>query len=203
MKFYLALIFFLSFFIFRAQETDTIVVYEEVTLYDTVYINTQKKVEEQERKKKNNPYVEKKYRKRIPVKSSDYGVNFYAGNKYLSIFDFLNTRTSFSGGAGIWYQKEFYLPEFVSIRVGLNFFHWPRTYSINDDSGSSSLSGIYFTENHEPILFQSFTNRHNEFTLPVTVGYNINGFNPFLGVSANYSTFRMEFSSVFCSVPEK
>ncbi len=192
MRFFYIIFFIFCYFFSKAQETDTIIVYEEVIVYDTVYID-KKKPEKKEIPKKQKPYYLQNKKRRIVEDGYSYGVEVFGGSKKLDLFTGSNAKGSAGGGAGVWFQREYYFPEMLSIRLGVNISHWPRTYYIDKYSANNKLSGFYFNKDGVPALFENFNNKHDEISVPISVAYSIGGFSPFIGFSTNFSVMKMNF----------
>lgn len=184
------LLFLLILFAFpiHAQHKDTIVVYEEVIEYDTVYV-----------KKAGGVVVDIQHeqrasrKRRKKLKEYDFGISMYAGAKDINFFKSLGGKNNYGTGLGIWYRKSLFFPE-MSFSIGANLFYWPKTYELNSyERNHDFLEGFYFMENSQPILFQSFSNEHTEINVPLKFNYTWNDWTYFLGFFANYTSFKMQF----------
>ncbi len=185
MKKLLLLLFFFALALYHAQENDTIVVYEDVIEYDTVYVKKGGIVI--------NPREQrpgKRRKKRLKI--TDFGGIVYGGVKDINFFSALGSHTSLGTGFGFWYQRSILFPE-LSVSVGANLLFWPQNFEINALESDTFLNGFYFTETNQPVLFQQFSNQHTEISLPLKFNYTWNNFTPFAGFFANYTTFKMQF----------
>lgn len=209
-------IFFLFFILFmsfspaqRRKKVDTVYVYENVVVYDTVYLMKPVKF------KPNDlifqiPKVEEKFFVRNIFKEQlekeraknrirkqkinifEYGIEAGIG---LKKSDWAKTVSSdkpqFGENLGIWISKNI-LPR-TSILFSANVYHWNSTIDIDANKDDSALNGFYFTEDHQPLLFQRFNNKHLDYTLQLKLLYEWKNLRPFAGILVNQNTYKMQF----------
>lgn len=181
------LILFLFFNLFSSQENDTIVVYEEVIIHDTIYVKD---------KTPQNIPLDNKFPTKTEKQSNtdfQYGISIIAGNKNTNFFQSSNQENNWGFGGGIWVMKSF-ANNLISFSLSGNYLKWLKTFEIDANKTDSELNGYYFTELNEPVLFQKLNNENSEIIIPLKVYFNfLQNFSPYFGVFGNYTTFKMEF----------
>jgi hypothetical protein len=170
---------------FSAQESDTIVVYEEVLIRDTIYVESEIPKEIPKNKKDISKQTEKN--------NFQYGISILSGAKNSNYFQSASDVNNFGFGAGIWVSKSF-ANNRLSFSISANYLQWMKSFEIDANKVDSELNGYYFTESNEPVLFQKLNNQHSEITIPIKVFFNFFGnFSPYFGVFGNYTNYKMGF----------
>jgi len=208
--FFLFLIFFVNFSqAQRRKKVDTIYVYEKVVVYDTVYlikplhfksndlIFGSPKV--QEKSFVRNIYQEELEKQRAKRRISgtknnsfEYGIEAGIGFKkseWSKVFS--ADKEQFGENIGIWFSKNLF--DNLNMMLSANIYHWNSTFDIDASKDESSLNGFYFTEDHQPLLFQRFNNKHFDYTLQLKALYEWKGWRPFAGILVNQNTYKMQF----------
>lgn len=176
---------FLIFNMFSAQETDTIVVYEEVLIRDTIYVESKMLKEIPKNKKDISKQTEKN--------NFQYGINILLGAKNSNYFQSADDVNNYGFGAGIWLSKSF-ANNRLSFSISANYLLWMKSFEIDANKTDSELNGYYFTELNEPVLFQKLNNQQSEITIPIKVFFNFFGnFSPYFGAIGNYTNYKMGF----------
>ncbi len=201
-------IILLNFSTAQRKKTDTVYIYESVTVYDTIYMEkpikltpksfdfpkaeiTAKEIRDIYREKRAEEENSKKILKR--VYSLRYGVNFGIGLKNSDWAKFLSEKKQqFGEYAGIWISKNIFRPE-LTLMLSADIYHWNSTFDLDANREETYLNGYYFSSDQQPLLFQKFNNKHLEYSLQLKLLYNWRDFQPYLGISANKNTYKMQF----------
>lgn len=210
-------IFFL-FFIFsisfsqaqRRKKVDTVYVYENIVVYDTIYLMKPVKFKPndlifqipkvEEKFFVRNIYKEElekqKAKNRIRkqnINTFEYGVEAGFGFKKSDWTKSLisTDKTQFGQKLGIWFAKTVLPNTFVMLSADV--YHWNSTFDIDANKDDSVLNGFYFTEDHQPLLFQRFNNKHLDYTLQLKLLYEWKNLRPFAGILVNQNTYKMQF----------
>ena len=224
-KFLLLFLLFSCFAFSQEKKGDTIYVYEEVIVHDTVYVekplNQLKlenvvftKGENQEKDKLEITQNGKKFqipvdstniilpkiKPKEPIKSWFFGGKLLLGIANNSLFKELNAPINIGYGIGIWIKKSLFNSNFF-VGTGLEGLYFTSPFSFDATQNDSSLNGFYFTENNEPKLFQSIENKHFQLQLPVQFYYKIKKFTPSAGVFAAVSHYKATFEGSSRNVP--
>ena len=77
--------------------------------------------------------------------------------------------------------------------LSANVYHWNSSFDLDANQEETFLNGYYFTEDHQPLLFQRFNNKHFEYALHLKFLYNWKNLRPFAGILANRNTYTMQF----------
>jgi opacity protein-like surface antigen len=208
--FFLFFILFISFSLAqRRKKVDTVYVYENVVVYDTIYlmkpvhfkfndlIFQSPKIEEKffvrnifkeelEKQRAKNRI------RRQKINTFEYGIEAGIGLKYSDWAKAVSSdKPQFGENLGIWISKNI-LPR-TSILFSANVYHWNSTIDIDANKDDSILNGFYFTEDHLPLLFQRFNNKHFDYTLQLKLLYEWKNLRPFAGILVNHNTYKMQF----------
>lgn len=219
------LLFFLVFstFIFsQEKKVDTVYVYEEVIIHDTIYIEKPldkiklenvifTKGENNEKDKLEITQNGKKIQ--ISVDSTNiifpkikHKKKWFLGGKFIfgiannSLFKEFNAPNTIGFGLGIWTRKQLFIPNF-SIGFGFDELYWLSSFSLDTSQKNSTLNGYYFTENNKPILFLSIENKHSQFQIPIQLYYKIKKFTPSIGMFVSVSDYKATFKGSSGSLP--
>jgi hypothetical protein len=215
-KFSLILIFIFNF-IFSQQKVDTVYVYEEVIVHDTIYI--EKSLDEininkailtkgKEDQKLSIEVIQNGKKIKINL-DTIIGINkkqigdfskkkswFFGGKLYLglasnSLFKDLNAPNSIGFGLGIWTRKQVFNSNF-SIGIGLDGLYWSSPFSFDASQNISTINGFYFVKD-QPLLFKGIESKHFEVQIPLQFYYKYKKFMPSIGVFTSISNYKSEF----------
>lgn len=212
----------LSNFIFsQVRKVDTVYVYEEIIIHDTIYIekplnnlnlekviftkgenNEKDKLEITQNGKKIAILVDSTnvvFPKIKKPKSWFFGGKLHFGLADNSLFKQLNAPNSLGLGLGIWSKKQLFSSKF-SLGIGLNVFYWTNSFSVDATQNNNGFSGYYFI-NNKPLLFKSLKNKHFQAQIPLQFYYKIKKFTPSVGVFASISNYKSEFIGSSGSLP--
>ena len=219
-KFLLFLMFSITYS-FSQQKVDTVYVYEEVIVHDTIYI--EKTISELKfdnviftKDEFNKPKLEltqngKKIELKIDStnivfpksktlnKSWFFGGKLHFGLASNSLFKELNAPNTIGFGLGIWTRKQLFDSKF-SVGIGLDGLYWSSPFSFDASQNNSKINGFYFV-NNQPLLFKGIKSKHFEIQIPFQVYYNFRKFMPSIGVFAGISKYKSEFLGSSGSFP--
>lgn len=204
-----------SFVFSQERKVDTVYVYEEVIVHDTIFIEKplvkiDKAVFTSEENKKDkleltqNGVViqipvdtlvlitDKKRAEKAKNKSWFFGAKFHLGIADNSLFKKMDAPVNNGFGLGIWTQKKLFDSNF-SVGIGFDAFYWMSPFSINAQERDGELNGYYFTNKNEPKLFHSIESKHFQLQIPVQVYYKIGKFTPSIGLFVSASTYKTQF----------
>lgn len=194
----------------KKKKVDTVYVYEKVTVYDTVYrfkslpfrqrdlMLPELKVEET--KFVRNIYKEETDRQRASRKARlrqpatfFYGIEGGIGLKNTGwTRENSGNNNQFGEYLGLWASRSFFNSRF-SVSLSANVYHWNSSFDLDANKEETFLDGYYFTEDHQPLLFQRFNNKHFEYALQLKFLYDRKNIRPFAGILANRNTYTMQF----------
>lgn len=220
-KFLLFLILFINY-TFSQQKVDTIYVYEEVIVHDTIYIEkpiNQIKLENIIFKKGANDekgIFEVTQNGKIiqilvdstnivlpkikPKKSLFFGAKFFLGLANNSLFQKFNENNSFGFGLGVWTQKKLFDSNFY-LGVGIDGFYWNNAFSVDAATDNSTLNGYYFTDANQVFLFNSIGSKRFQVQIPIQIYYEFKKFKPSLGIFTSVSNYKSTFKSSSGKLP--
>lgn len=208
--FFLFFIFFIS--ILQAQrkkKVDTVYVYENVVVYDTVYLMKPLKIKPndlifQEPKVEEKFFVRNIYKEEFEkqraknrirkqnINAFEYGIEAGFGFKKSDWTKIISTdKEQFGQKLGIWLARTLFAN--TSVMLSADVYHWNSTFDIDANKDDSALNGFYFTEDHQPLLFQRFNNKHFDYTLQLKLLYEWKNLRPFAGILVNHNTYKMQF----------
>jgi len=192
---------------------DTVYIYEEVIVYDTVYI---KKPLEQMRFEKiiispkikgAKPFVtffENNKKIIIPVDSLvfeskrkpfednwEFGAKLITGVQTNTLFKTLKAKQQLSYGLGIFLKKTLFHKNF-SVGIGIDCGLLNNNLII-DTTSTSSLNGYHFTNGGAPKLFEGLSNKGLQIQIPLQLHWKINKFSPSMGVLVNRTNYEATF----------
>lgn len=222
---------FLFFFIFiftysfSQQKIDTVYVYEEVIVHDTIYVEKTidklklenivfTKGEKDEKGKieliQNGKKIEinvdstnifyPKLKLKTPKKSWFFGGKFLSGLSSNSLFKDLNASNSYGFGLGLWSRKQLFESN-LYLGAGLDGFYWWNSFSLEASTNNNRLNGYYFTNSQKPLLFKGIESKNFQFQIPLQLYYNYKKFMPSIGVFASISNYKSEFQSSSGKLP--
>ncbi|MDH6250475.1 opacity protein-like surface antigen [Chryseobacterium sp. H1D6B] len=188
----------------QRKKTDTLYVYEKVIVHDTIYL-------EKSLKRKSNDIVqpslsvkEKEIKNRsLTLKNKDpktqnlyagfqYGIGIGIGLKNSSWAKELSNKKQSGENLEIWVSKNILTPS-LSLLLAANIYRWNSTFDLDGNKEDTFLNGYYFTQDRQPLLFQTFNNKHFEYVLRLEIGYEWKNFRPFAGFLVNRSIYKMQF----------
>lgn len=220
---FLVVILLLSGFAFsQEKKIDTIYVYEEVIIHDTIYIekplnkinlenviftkgenNEKDKLEITQNGKKIQILVDSTnivFQKNKKPKSWFFGGKFLSGLSSNSLFKDLNASSSYGFGLGVWTRKQLFESNFY-LGAGLDGFYWSNSFSIEASTNNNNINGYYFTNSQQPLLFKSLESKNFQFQIPLQLYYNYKKFMPSIGIFASISNYKSEFQSSSGKLP--
>ncbi len=194
----------------KKKKVDTVYVYEKVTVYDTVYVlkplNFKKNdIIVPELKVEENNVVTDTYKQELEKQKASriarlkkpatiwYGIEAGTGFKKPNwIVENSQYRQQFGENLGLWASKSFFNSQF-SLLFSANIYHWNSSFDLDANKEDTFLNGFYFTKNDQPVLFQSFNNKHFEYVLQLKFIYEWKNIRPFAGILVNKNTYKMQF----------
>ncbi len=220
-KFLLFLIFVFNFIFSQGRKVDTVYVYEEIIIHDTLYIekplntlnlekviftkgenNEKDKLEITQNGKKIAILVDSTnvvFLKIKKPKSWFFGGKLHFGLADNSLFKQLNAQNSIGFGLGIWSKKQLFSSK-IFLGIGFNVLYWTNSFSVDATLNDNGFSGYYFV-NNKPLLFKSLKNKHFQAQIPLQFYYKIKKFMPSVGVFASISNYKSEFIGSSGSLP--
>lgn len=214
-KILIPFLFFYTFAFSQEKKVDTIYVYEEVIVYDTVFIEKpiikiDKAIFTSENNKKDKLELSQNGKKfQIPVdtlvlvtdkkkiekdrkQSWFFGGKLHLGLADNSLFKKVDAPNPIGVGLGIWIRKELFNSNF-SVGIGIDALYWTSPFSFNASKKDSELNGYYFTQNNDPKLFQSIESKHFQLQIPIQFYYKIDKFMPSIGGFVSTSSYKSKF----------
>lgn len=204
--------------------TDTIYIYEEVIVHDTIYIQKPlgklrfEKVIISPAKKGIKPFlilINNAEKIIIPIdsiilktKQKPFLNNWQFEAKIAtrinsnSLFKEFNSNVQISYGLGAFIKKRVFHPNF-SIGIGVEVAIVPSTLNINASNSDSFLNGFYFTDNGNPKLFEGLNNKGFQIQIPLQFYWKINKFTPSIGIFGNKASYEAIFLASSRTLPLK
>lgn len=190
----------------RKKKNDTIYVYEKVIVYDTIYLEKPIKARFNDiifptlaitdKIIPQNPKLKRtriSSRRSIPKATFHYGAEAGIGFKNSTWTQKLSRDSQqFGENIGVWAAKDI-IDTPLSVMLNFNIYHWNSTFDLDANTEITLLNGYHFTEDHEPLLFQRFNDRHFEYVLHAKLFYEWKNIRPYAGVSVNRNTYKMQF----------
>jgi hypothetical protein len=194
----------------KRKKVDTVYVYENVIVYDTVYLIKPVKFKQndvilpdlniQEKFFVRNIYEEETERQRAKSRIRkqqanlfQYGIEGGIGFKNSSWAKELSGDRGQSGEyLRLWLSRRVFTSN-LYLMISAQIDRWNSTFDLDANREETYLNGYYFTKDHQPLLFQKFNNRHFEYALQLKLLYEWKNIRPFAGISANRSTYKMQF----------
>jgi hypothetical protein len=211
---YLLLLLAINFSFSQEKKVDTIYVYEEIIIRDTVYIEKPleklkiDKITVSSLKKGEKPLVTFFQNNKKIIIASDTLVIEKKKKKFDSDWKFgvklnsmVNSNTILKEfgatnqhivGIGLFVKKTLFHPNF-SIGTGFETYLTANTSQINNASSDSFLNGFYFTNDASPKLFESISTKGFQFQIPFQFYWKIKKFTPSVGVFGNITNYQSEF----------
>ena len=188
----------------QRTKTDTIFVYEQVIVYDTVYLEKAVKsrindiqisiptVKHQLVENKIFKINKTTTPKKTFSQSFQYGIEGGIGFKNSSWAKQLSSdKQQFGQNLGIWISKS--VSKNLYLMISANVYHWNSTFDLDANKEDTYLNGFYFTQDSQPLLFQRFTNKHFEYSAQLKILYEWRKFRPFVGIAVNKNSYTMQF----------
>ncbi|PIF46828.1 outer membrane protein with beta-barrel domain [Chryseobacterium sp. 52] len=203
------IIFLLSLELVNAQrkKTDTVYVYEKVIVYDTVYLEKALKIKTNDLHFKPRVFNEAAIRELsffdfhiidttkgllIPTRKFELGVEAGIGLKNSNwAKESSDNRQQTGFNAGIWISRNVF--KRFSLMLSAHVYYWNSTFDLDANKEETWLDGYYFTEDHQPLLFQKFNDKHLEYAMQLKLFYEWKKFRPFIGFLANQNIYKMQF----------
>lgn len=190
----------------QRKKKDTVFVYEKVIVHDTVYLEKALKIQPKglslnlpeimpassqefkftEIKDKTEGIV-------IPVSGKmEFGFEAGVGMKRSSwAIDPSGKKTQSGFNVGIWASKPIF--NRFSLMLSAHMYYWNSTFDLDGTREDTWLNGYYFTEDHQPLLFQRFNNKHLEYAAQLKILYEWKNIRPFAGFLVNRNSYKMQF----------
>jgi opacity protein-like surface antigen len=204
------------------KESDTIYIYEEVIVYDTIYIEKPlarlqlEKVIVSPAKRGIKPFLTviqnnkkivipvdaliiERRRKTVP-NSWKFAAKITTGFNSNSLFEDFGTQMQMSYGLGLFVNKTLFHPNF-SLGIGIETSLLSSSLNSNASNSDSFLNGYYFTENGSPKLFEGFNNKGFQVQIPIQFYWKIKKFTPSIGVFGNKTTYEATFTESSGNLP--
>ncbi|MDR6966906.1 hypothetical protein J2X31_000906 [Flavobacterium arsenatis] len=214
-KFLILFLVISSFAFSQSKKIDTVYVYEEIIIRDTIFIEKpfskiDKAVFTSEENKKDkleltqNGVViqipvdtlvlitDKKRTEKPKSKSWFFGGKFHLGIADNSLFKKMDAPMNTGFGLGIWTKKKLFDSDF-SVGIGFDAFYWMSPFSTNAQEKDGALNGYYFTHKNEPKLFHSIESKHFQLQIPIQLYYKIGKFTPSVGGFVSTSNYKTQF----------
>jgi hypothetical protein len=198
----------------QEKKVDTVYVYEEVIIRDTVFIEkplAKLKVDKvilNKEIKGSKPSITIIQNKQKTVVSADtliikrfknnifsnldYSLKLNSGITSLSLFKEFEIKNKPLLSFGFLIKKKLFNSNF-SIGTGIEAFTVLDAEKQTIVNSESDLLGYYFTNNGSPKLFESIIAKGFQLQVPLLFSWNINKFTPSVGVFSTYSKYQAKF----------
>ena len=220
------LILFLSLFVnslfAQTQKSDTIYVYEEVIIRDTVYIERplgKSKIDkilvtpEKKGKKGQITIIQNNRKTVVPIDSLEiqnkrnrftddwkFGSKIYLNTCSNTLLKEFNAGNQINVGAGFFVRKTLFHNNF-SIGTGIEASITANPNELNNAATNSYLNGYYFAEDGSPRLFNSISSKGFQLQIPLQFYWKIKKFTPTIGVFGNLSNYESTFMGSSGNLP--
>ncbi|MCS3532704.1 hypothetical protein [Chryseobacterium sp. JUb7] len=185
------------------KKIDTVYVYEKVVVYDTIYLEKPLKIVPKDIIISDRNIAEISIKNNLLAEDSNteirtsylfqYGIETGIGIKSSSWARELSSHKQQMGEHfGAWISKNFFSPR-LSLMLSANIYHWNSTFDLDANKEDTYLNGFYFTEDHQPLLFQRFNNKHFEYAIQLKFFYEWKNIRPYAGLMMNRNTYKMQF----------
>ncbi|WP_415328336.1 hypothetical protein [Chryseobacterium sp. MMS23-Vi53] len=193
----------------KRKKVDTVYVYENVVVYDTVYLMKPTKFAQNdvifpEFKVEETKFVRNIYKEEIEkqrainrarrrkVRTFEFGLEAGTGLHFSSWAKDFSNNPQFGENLGIWFSKNIFDPR-LSLQLSANVYDWNSSFDLDANKEDTNFNGFYFTKDAQPLLFQKFNNKHFEYALQLKLFYEWNNFRPFAGFLVNRNSYKMQF----------
>ncbi|OYU83051.1 MAG: hypothetical protein CFE24_13090 [Flavobacterium sp. BFFFF2] len=213
-KFSFILYLFSCFIFSQEKKIDTIYVYEEVIVHDTVFIEKPldklkidkiivTKGEKGEKPQailfQNNKKtiilidtLEIETKKKSFISRWKFNAKCYLGLNSNDLLKEFNVKNQPCLGAGLFVKKTIFHPNF-SVGTGIEINLTLNTVQLDNANSNSFLNGYYFTDVGSPKLFRSLTAKGFQFQIPFQFYWKIKKITPSVGVFGNMTNFEATF----------
>lgn len=213
-KLLLFLLLFVNCLCAQTQKTDTIYVYEEVIIRDTVYIErplAKLKIDkivvtpEKKGKKAQITIIQNNKKTVVPIDSLEiqnkknsiiddwkFGSKIYLNTCSNTLLKEFNADNQFNAGVGFFVRKTLFHNNF-SIGTGIEGGFTINPNGLNNAATDSYLNGYYFAEDGSPLLFNSISSKGFQLQIPLQFYWKIKKFTPSIGVFGNLSNYESTF----------
>lgn len=185
------------------KKIDTVYVYEKVVVYDTIYLEKPLKIVPKDIIISDRNIAEISIKNNLLAEDSNteirtsylfqYGIETGIGIKSSSWARELSSHKQQMGEHfGAWISKNFFSPR-LSLMLSANIYHWNSTFDLDANKEDTYLNGFYFTEDHQPLLFQRFNNKHFEYAIQLKFFYEWKNIRPYAGLMMNRNIYKMQF----------
>ncbi|MFT5762444.1 MAG: hypothetical protein ACI8WA_001573 [Polaribacter sp.] len=219
---YLVLLFVLNFSFAQEKKVDTVYVYEEIIIRDTVYVEKpldkikidKVTISSDKKGKKPQLTISQNNKKTIVAvdtlviekkeKSFDskwkFGFKFNFGLNSNTLLKEFNAKNQQTIGLGVFVKKAVFHPNF-SLGTGFETFLTINESQINNAASASFLNGYYFTDDGSPKLFETLNTKGFQFQIPVQFYWEIKKFTPSFGVFGAVSNYESTFKGSSGNLP--
>jgi hypothetical protein len=204
-----------SCFIFsQEKKADTIYVYEEVIVHDTVFVEkplVDLKIDkiivtkgENGKKPQVTLFQNNKktiilidtleiQKKKKPINPRlEFGSKFYIGLNSNDLLNKYNVNNQLCPGVGLFVKKTLFHPNF-SVGTGFDIYVTLKTIQLDSLNSNSFLNGFYFTDQGNPKLFKSLNPKGFQFQIPLQFYWKIKKFTPSVGIFGNLTNYESTF----------
>ncbi|SDQ69020.1 hypothetical protein SAMN05421664_2183 [Chryseobacterium soldanellicola] len=194
----------------KKKKIDTVYVYEKVIVYDTVYVTKPIRLKQNgllfsELKVEQPKFIRNVYKKEIEkqtainkairkkIRTFEYGIEAGIGLKNSSWGkEISNNKQQFGENIGIWTSKRLTAVP-LTFMFSADIYYWNSSFDLDANKEETYLDGFYFTEDHQPLLFQKFNNKHFEYAIQLKLFYEWKNIRPYVGVLVNRNIYKMQF----------
>lgn len=221
-KFVFYLLFFVNCLFAQTQKTDTIYVYEEVIIRDTVYIERplgKTKIDkilvtpEKKGKKAQITIIQNNKKTVVPIDSLEiqnkknsfiddwkFGSKIYLNISSNTLLKEFNASNQFNVGVGFFVRKTLFHNNF-SIGTGFEGGITVNPNELNNAATDSYLNGYYFAEDGSPRLFNSISSKGFQVQIPLQFYWKIKKLTPSVGFFGNLSNYESTFMGSSGNLP--
>lgn len=221
-NFYLVLLLVLNFSFAQEKKVDTVYVYEEIIIRDTVYVEKPldkikiDKVTISSDKKGIKPQLTISQNNKKTIVSVDtlviekkeknfdskwkFGSKFNLGFNANTLLKEFNAKNQQTIGLGVFVKKAVFHPNF-SVGIGFETYLAINSSQINNATSDSFLNGYYFTDEGSPRLFETLNTKGFQFQIPVQFYWEIKKFTPSFGVFGAVSNYESTFKGSSKNLP--
>ena len=220
---YFLLILVLNFSFSQEKKVDTVYIYEEIIVHDTIYIEKPlekikiNKILITPLKKREKPQItifqnnkktiipvdtlviEKK--KKNFISNWNFGSKLYLGFNSNTLLKEFDAKNQLNLGIGLFVKKAVFHPDF-SIGTGFETYLTMNTSQLDNATSDSFLNGYYFTDDERsPKLFESLVTKGFQFQMPIQFYWKIKKFTPSIGCFGAINNYESTFKGSSKSLP--
>lgn len=179
-------------------KTDTVYVYEKVIVKDTVFIERAIKLSSSDAMFSQNHVFTPTIENRPPAlnikRQNNIKYGLYAGigiaeNTFFSNF---SNKKQIGEQFGVWVEKKIWKNR-ISFQLFAGAQVWNSTFEMDATNKETPLSGFYFSNNNEPLLFQKFNNKNTDVNLGLKLSYEWKKLRLQIGPSYRWNSYKMQF----------